>query len=327
MRVRLGHDMKPRKQPRFIQIEAATASTESAAALAALAAKPASVSPKYFYDRLGSHLFEAITELPEYYPTRTEAAIFAAHAQEMAHRIGTGITLVDLGAGNCAKAARLFPLLEPRRYVAVDISIDFLRDSLHHVQREHPTIEMVGVGLDFSSSLALPEEVLGARPVFFYPGSSIGNFSFDEARAFLGRVRQQATNGGLLIGVDLVKPVEVLEAAYDDALGVTAAFNLNLLRNLNRSVKTDFEPTQWRHVAFFDPLRSRIEMHLEARANLRVNWPGGGRLFRGGERLHTENSYKYSIDGFNALLREASFHPAAHWTDPNSWFAVFWATA
>ncbi len=314
-------------QAHFVQLHSVDTPAERAAALYALAAQPASASPKHFYDRLGSRLFEAITELPEYYPTRIEASIFETHAQDMARHTGIGRTLVDLGAGNCAKAARLFPLLEPRRYVAVDISVDFLRDALRQVQREHPGVEMTGLGFDFSASLDLPEDIVGAQPVFFYPGSSIGNFTPDAALAFLGRIRKAAAGGGLLIGVDLVKPVDVLEAAYDDALGVTAAFNLNLLRNFNRSFGTDFEPAQWKHVALFNVAQSRIEMHLEAREALCVTWSGGMRQFRGGERLHTENSYKYTVSSFEDLLRNAGFKTSAHWTDPKGWFAVFWAGA
>jgi L-histidine N-alpha-methyltransferase len=316
------------KTPRFIQTWQADARAEQAAARAALLAEPASVAPKFFYDRLGSHLFEAITELPEYYPTRTEAVIFAAHGAAMAEAVGAGMTLIDLGAGNCAKAAGLFPLLEPARYVAVDISVDFLRDALRQLQREHPQVAIAGLGLDFSQRLDLPAEVLGnERPVFFYPGSSIGNFTADEALGFLGRIRAQASGGGLLIGVDLVKPHAVLEAAYDDALGVTAAFNRNALSHLNRLIGSDFAPRQWRHVAFFDGAKSRIEMHLEARAALTVTWPGGQRRFGAGERIHTENSCKYTLEGFASLLVAAGFAAPRHWTDSQGWFAVFWAGA
>jgi len=313
--------------PRFIQNRIADDSAEFAAAKAALLRTPASASPKFFYDRLGSFLFEAITELPEYYPTRTEAAIFAAHGEAMAHEVGVGATLIDLGAGNCAKATRLFPLLEPSQYVAVDISVDFLHDALRRVQREHPALDVVGLGLDFSRSFELPPNIVEHRPVFFYPGSSIGNFTPDEALAFLKRVREQADDGGLLIGVDLVKPAPVLEAAYDDALGVTAAFNLNLLRHLNRLLDADFKPRQWRHIGLYNGPMSRIEMHLEARAALTVRWPGGERDFETGERIHTENSCKYTVDGFAALLRQAGFAEARHWTDERGWFAVFWARA
>jgi dimethylhistidine N-methyltransferase len=315
------------RAPCFIQLHRADSAADAAAARAALLAPAASAAPKFFYDRLGSHLFEAITELPEYYPTRTEAAIFDRCAAELARRTGTGMTLVDLGAGNCAKAARLFPLLEPRRYVAVDISVDFLRDALRQVQREHPHTDMVGVGLDFSTALALPDDVVEGRPVFFYPGSSIGNFTPEEAVGFLARVRARCAGGGLVIGVDLVKPKHVLEAAYDDPLGVTAAFNLNLLRNLDRTIGSDFDPAAWRHVAFYDEAKSRIEMHLEARRDLVVRWPGAERPFRSGERIHTENSYKYEPRAFEALLRAAGFGAPVFWTDERGWFAVVWAPA
>jgi L-histidine N-alpha-methyltransferase len=166
-----------------------------------------------------------------------------------------------------------------------------------------------------------------ARPVFFYPGSSIGNFTADEALAFLRRIRERADGGGLLIGVDLVKPKAVLEAAYDDALGVTAAFNLNALRHLNGAVGSDFEPAQWRHVAYFDAAESRVEMHLEARTAASVTWPGGRRRFAVGERIHTENSCKYTVERFAAMLEAAGFATPRHWTDPQGWFAVFWAPA
>jgi dimethylhistidine N-methyltransferase len=314
--------------PRFLQTWIADAAAERAAACAALAARPASVAPKFFYDRLGSHLFEAITELAEYYPTRTEAAIFARDGAAMAEAIGSRMALIDLGAGNCAKAARLFPLLEPSRYIAVDISIEFLRKALGQLQREQPQIAMTGLGQDFSTRLDIPDAVTGGdRPVFFYPGSSIGNFNADEALAFLRRIRARAEGGGLLIGVDLVKERAILEAAYDDALGVTAAFNRNALSHLNRLIGSDFAPRQWRHVAFFDEAAARIEMHREARTALAVTWPGGGRSFAAGERIHSENSCKYTVEGFRALLLEAGFDAPRHWTDRQGWFAVFWAAA
>ena len=316
------------KSPQFIQTWLADLPAERRAAADALLAPVASVSPKFFYDRLGSQLFEAITELPEYYPTRTEAAIFRDHGAAMARAIGAGTTLVDLGAGNCAKAASLFPLLEPARYVAVDISVEFLRDALRRLQREHPQLDIVGLGQDFSATLELPADLLGGeRPVFFYPGSSIGNFTRDDALAFLGSIRRRAGGGGLLIGVDLVKPRDVLEAAYDDALGVTAAFNLNALRHLNALIGSDFAPRQWRHVAFFADAESRIEMHLEAREALAATWPGGTRRFEAGERIHTENSCKYTTEGFAEMLVDAGFGTPLHWTDERGWFAVFWAPA
>ena len=315
------------RTPRFIQNPVADASTDIQAAKEALLSTPASASPKWFYDRLGSHLFEAITELPEYYPTRTEAAVFAAHGAQMAGHVGVGATLIDLGAGNCVKATRLFPLFEPGQYVAVDISVDFLHDALRRVQREHPQLDVVGLGMDFSQSFDLPPALVEHRPVFFYPGSSIGNLTPAEALVFLKRVRAQAQGGGLLIGVDLVKPAPILEAAYDDALGVTAAFNLNLLRHLNHLLGSDFDPRQWRHIGLYNEAMSRVEMHLEARTALGVRWPGGERAFEAGERIHTENSCKYTVEGFASLLRQAGFAEPQHWTDDAGWFAVFWASA
>lgn len=317
--------------PQFLQLHHVDDRALAAEAAAGLAAVPAQVSPKFFYDPLGSRLFDAITELAEYYPTRTEAAIFEAHGSAIAAAAlactGPRPALVDLGAGNCAKGARLFTTLAPRRYVAVDISVAFLRDALARLQREHPAIEMVGVGLDFSTRLALPAEVAGARALVFYAGSSIGNFAPAEALALLRQARALAPEGGLLIGVDLVKPADLLESAYDDDLGVTAAFNLNLLKHLNRLLGADFDVRQWRHVARYERSASRIEMHLEARSALTLRWPGGERRFAAGERIHTENSYKWTAQDFAALLREAGYGAPRHWTDARAWFGVFAAAA
>jgi dimethylhistidine N-methyltransferase len=289
------------------------------------AAQPA-ISPKFLYDALGSKLFEAICELPEYYPTRTEAAIVARHGADIARAVGPGATLIDLGAGNCAKAASLFPLLHPAQYVAVDISYDFLREAIGRLQQRFPHIEMTGLGLDFSQALALPEVVCPSRRVFFYPGSSIGNFTPDEARAFLCRLRAECdAEGGLLIGIDLVKDQAVLDAAYDDALGVTAAFNLNLLRHVNALVQADFDVRQWRHLGFYNAPEQRIEMHLEARTALTVRWRGGERQFAKGATIHTENSYKYRLPQALGLLEQAGFATVHAWTDPDQWFALIYA--
>lgn len=295
---------------------------------AGLLSPQARTSPKYLYDSLGSRLFEAICELPEYYPTRTEAAIFAAHGADIARRVGTGGTLIDLGAGNCAKAASLFPLLQPQQYVPIDISRDFLNEAVGRLQQRFPSIAMTALALDLSGPFALPPAVNGARRTFFYPGSSIGNFAPHEAIAFLRRVRENASaDGGLLIGVDLVKDAAVLDAAYDDAIGVTAAFNLNMLRHVNHLTGADFDVRQWRHVAFFNAEESRIEMHLEARTALTVHWHGGERRFARGERIHTEDSYKYTPDSFAELLAQAGFSADAVWTDDAGWFAVMHARA
>lgn len=317
--------------PRFIQLQAPEALAAGAAADAAagLLARPASVPPKFFYDALGSRLFDAITQLDEYYPTRTEAALMQAHGPAIAAAAraaaGEGAPLVDLGAADCAKGARLFPGLAPRQYVAVDIAVDYLRAALERLQAEHPAIAMTGVGLDFAAGLALPAGLLQGPALVFYPGSSIGNFDPAAARTLLAQARTLAAGGALLIGVDLVKDRATLEAAYDDALGVTAAFNLNLLRHLNRVLQADFDPRQWRHVGLWNDTASRIEMHLEARVPLTVRWPGGTRAFAAGERLHTENSYKWTPAAFRALLHEAGWTGVRHWTDERGWFAVFLA--
>ncbi|MBL8286350.1 MAG: L-histidine N(alpha)-methyltransferase [Rubrivivax sp.] len=342
------------KTPQLIELDTLSEATLAAEAAAGLRASPAAVAPKFFYDALGSRLFDAITELPEYYPTRTEAAIFAANGAAIADAAlacsGAAPVLVDLGAGNCAKAARLLPVLQPRRYVAVDISVAFLHQALQQLQREHPALELAGVGQDFSAKLALPPPLLaGGGVLVFYPGSSIGNFAPAEALRLLREARALARGGaaggtaggtagsgagGLIVGADLVKDARVLEAAYDDALGVTAAFDLNVLRRLNALIGADFDPAQWRHVARFDAAHSRIEMHLEARVALAVRWsghdgrvPAGERRFERGERIHTENSYKWRPQDFEALLREAGYGAVRRFSDAQGWFGVFVARA
>ena len=318
------------KTPRFIQLHQADDRALAREAALGLMAQPAQASPKFFYDALGSRLFDAITESAEYYPTRTEAAILEAHGAAItaAALAATGAqpVLVDLGAGNCAKAARLFGALAPRRYVAVDISVDFLRQALDQLQREHPAVDLLGLGLDFSARLQLPAEVVEGPALVFYPGSSIGNFAPADALRLLREARAVARGGALLVGVDAVKPAPLLEAAYDDDLGVTAAFNLNLLKHLNRLLGSNFDVRGWRHLALFNTTESRVEMHLAARAATTVRWPGGERRFAAGERIHTENSYKWTPAGFAALLREAGFSGVQHWTDPQGWFGVYLAT-
>lgn len=292
----------------------------------------ASIAPKYFYNTLGSKLFEAITLLDEYYPTRTEAAIFEANNTGIAQAIAqAGIRnscLIDLGAGNCAKSAALIPHLTPQQYVPVDISSDFLREAAGNLQASFPSLDIVGVGMDFSSALALPDAVQKDNRVFFYPGSSLGNFSPPEALHFLQQISNpvRGNAGGLLLGIDLVKDTAVLEAAYDDAPGVTAAFNKNVLLNINDQLGADFDLRQWRHVALFNVQESRIEMHLEALANTTVRWPAHERSFKTGERIHTENSYKYTLESIAALLKQAGFNQVQHWTDAQGWFGVFWAS-
>lgn len=299
---------------------------------AGLLAPHAFTAPKYLYDVLGSKLFEAICELPEYYPTRTEASIFDVHLSDIAESVGRGATLIDLGAGNCAKAARLFLALQPAQYVPIDISVDFMHEAVARLQQQFPQIEMTAIGMDFSSALDLPDVVHRKKRLFFYPGSSIGNFTPHEALDFLKRLRKACqlngdADGGILIGIDLVKDKALLDAAYDDALGVTASFNLNLLQHLNRVLNADFDVRNWRHRGFFNVESSRIEMHLEARSDVTVRWEGGERRFERGERIHTENSYKYTPEKFVDLLEQAGFGESRTWTDPRGWFMVCHALA
>lgn len=299
-----------------------------------LLAPQAHCSPKYFYNALGSTLFEAITHLPEYYPTRTEAGIFVDHAEAIHQCIPARALWIDLGAGSCEKAVRLFKRTPPGTYVAVDISLDYLTDTLINHQRAHPDVEMVGIGMDFSSALTWPSELsshLSQRPIFaFYPGSSLGNFTPAEALGFLKRIAALCKTGlagsGLLIGIDLVKSTEVLERAYDDDLGVTAAFNLNVLRHINTLLGTDFDVRDWQHKAFFNTVESRIEMHLAARHAVTVRWGAQHRDFKAGEGIHTENSYKWTTSRFSHALLEAGFTQTRHWTDTQGQFALFWAS-
>jgi L-histidine Nalpha-methyltransferase len=325
--------------PRFFQLHdpasAATKAAIQAELSASLLAPQAFVSPKYLYDMLGSRLFDAITELPEYYPTRTEAAIMSTQRDVIARTLPKGAVLIDLGAGSCEKASRLFEVIEPAHYIAIDISVDYLRHTLECLQREYPQMGMSGVGMDFSSRLELPPELLpliGSHPVIvFYPGSSIGNFNPADAHRLLAQMQALCARGlpgsGLLIGVDAVKPEDLLVPAYDDALGVTASFNLNMLLHLNRLIGTNFDVRDWQHVALFNPKESRIEMHLQARHTTSVRWSGQGRSFARGERIHTENSYKWTPEQFAALLKESGFAVARMMQDDSRWFSVCWATS
>jgi L-histidine N-alpha-methyltransferase len=332
--------LNPPSAPHFVQLHRTDHAAVHAELAAGLVAQPPHASPKFFYDALGSRLFDAITELAEYYPTRTEATIFAEHGAAMAQQVPPGAVLIDLGAGSCAKAVRLFPVLRPAAYVAVDISVDYLRGAMGALQQRHPDLPMLGLGMDFSTQLELPaaagvwltQQGCAAAPrCVFYPGSSIGNFTPAQALDLLRQARavcaQGGPGGGVLIGVDRVKAKAILEPAYDDPLGVTAAFNRNLLLHVNALLGSDFAPARWRHVAFYDEQASRIEMHLASDGDQTVRWPGGERRFADGERLHTENSYKWTPEAFEALLRDAGFGAATHWTDERGWFSVFWAPA
>lgn len=321
------------RTPRFIQLHQHNAAAVAQELLQGLSAPQAFTAPKYLYDTLGSRLFEAITALPEYDLTRTEAQLMQLHSADMARHLPTGACWIDLGAGNCEKAGRLLGPLQAGCYVAVDISVAFVQQALANLQHQHPALSITGLGTDFSGGLELPDALALAptQPrVLFYPGSSIGNFTPHQALGFLQSLQRAcgpARGSGLLIGVDLLKDPAELEAAYDDALGVTAAFDLNLLLHINRLVGSNFDVRDWRHLSRFNAPLSRVEMHLQARHAVRVRWPGGERLFAAGETIHTENACKWTVPDFAALLRSAGFASTRVWTDPALRFAVFWAQA
>ena len=297
--------------------------------LAGLAATPAAIAPKYFYDALGCALFGAICELPEYYPTRTERAIFATHREAIALAVGSGKQFVDLGAGNCRKALAWLPFVAPSRYVAVDLARDEIATSLARMAPDFPEVEMVGIVTDFTQGLDLAQDLTPDPVTFFYPGSSIGNFAPAEARELLKTIRQHCAgrgDSGLLIGVDTKKDVARLTAAYDDSVGVTAAFNRNVLHHVNRLVGSDFRPEAFDHRAIYDAEAGRIEMHLVARQAQAVTLSDARRTFAAGEHIHTESSYKYSPQEFASLLEEAQFRTLRCWQDDAKDFAVFHAT-
>jgi dimethylhistidine N-methyltransferase len=301
---------------------------ERAALVAGLRAPRAHVSPKYFYDAVGCALFAAICELPEYYPTRTERAIFHVHRDAIARAVGRATTLVDLGAGDGRKAAAWFDALGTRRYVAVDIARDALAATLATLRDDHPAVTATGIVADFTEGLDLDAD-LGAEPVtFFYPGSSIGNFAPAAARRFVAGIARHCAarpGSGLLIGVDTRKDPPRLVAAYDDAVGVTAAFNRNVLAHVNRAAPADFAPAAFVHRADYDAVAGRVSMHLEAAAPQVVHIDGQPRNFAAGERIHTEDSFKYAPDEFAALLEHAGFASIACWQDDAGDFAVFFA--
>ncbi|MEN9560163.1 MAG: L-histidine N(alpha)-methyltransferase [Pseudomonadota bacterium] len=291
-----------------------------------LEAAQASLSPKYFYDALGCRLFEAICLLPEYYPTRTEAAIFSAYENEIAHCIQSNKNFLDLGAGDCQKAGFWLARTQPQHYLALDIAESAIVPALESFTQQHPRLQCTAVVCDFTRGFDV-NELLGALPTtVFYPGSSIGNFSPAEALQFLTRMAAHTHGGGLLIGVDMRKDSARLQAAYDDAVLVTAAFNLNGLRHLARLLGAQVSIRDFAHRASFNTDKSRIEMHLEALCDTQITFADGAvRRFARGERIHTENSYKYSVAEFADLLRQAGFQQHQCWQDQQGDFAVFYA--
>ena len=301
---------------------------ERAEVIAALCATPARVAPRYLYDELGCALYGAICQLPEYYPTRTESALFREQRSAIAAAIGPGRQLVDLGAGDCAKAQGWLPFLAATRYIAVDIAGAELHRALARMAPDFPGVEMLGVVTDFSGGVEL-EDVLDARPaLFFYPGSSIGNFTPAEAVTFLHSIHRHCAarpGSGLLIGVDGKKARERLDAAYDDALGVTASFNRNVLLHLNRRFGFDFPVEAFAHRGFYNTQAGRIEMHLEALREVEVSLGSRRRLFARGERIHTESSYKYEPGEFGALLAAAGFGGVRMWRAVDEAYYAFFA--
>lgn len=293
--------------------------------LAGLSRPQKTLSPKYFYDARGCELFDTICGLPEYYPTRTEMAMMEARAPEIAAHLGPDSILIEYGSGTSRKTRVLIAALDPAVYMPIDIAGEQLRVSAMQLAEAFPKLEIVAVCADYSQPLRLPEiESMSARRrVIYFPGSTIGNFTVPEALAFLRNARALAgADGAMLVGVDLKKDHALLHAAYNDAQGVTAEFNCNLLARINRELGADFDLPAFRHHAFYNAGAGRIEMHLVSLAAQRVTL--GGRIFdfRPGETIHTENSCKYSVGEFQQLAQAAGFEPAACWTDPQQWFAV-----
>lgn len=293
--------------------------------IAGLSRSQKTLVPKYFYDDVGSALFEAICALPEYYPTRTELALMETHASAMAERLGPRCALVEFGSGASRKSRLLIAATRPCVYVPIEISRETLRAAADGLHRSFPDLTIVAVCADYSMSFELPPlERYGARRrVMYFPGSTIGNFDPEEAMGFLRQlVRLAGPGGGLLIGVDLRKDKAVLDAAYDDPQGVTAAFNLNLLARMNRELGADFDLRSFRHRAFYSQERGRIEMHLESARDQTVRIGDAAFAFRCGETIHTENSYKYAAAEFQALATCAGFRPRDCWVDDAGLFSI-----
>jgi dimethylhistidine N-methyltransferase len=293
-------------------------------ALAGLGAQRKFLPCKWLYDAMGAELFEAITELPEYYPTRTERRILLDRGADIAAAVGPGVALVELGPGDGTKALLLLrSLIAPAAYVPVDIAAEWLHAAAGRVAAAYPSLPVAPVVADFSRGFAVPDEIGLAPRLGFFPGSTIGNFPPAEAVRFLRRLHGALGAGAkLVLGADLVKDPRLLEAAYDDPAGVTAAFNLNLLRRLNREAGADFDLDAFRHRAVWNAAAERVEMHIVSRRAQTVRVAGQGFRFAEGESIHTEDSHKYRPEGLRALAAEAGWRESALWTDADRWFAV-----
>jgi len=298
------------------------------ALLEAFSSRPRTISPKFFYDAKGSALFDQICALPEYYPTRTEIGLLRQHADEIAECVGEHADIIEFGAGSVVKIRLLLDALPTaRRFLPIDISGEHLLAASAELKKDYPSIAIHPVVGDFTRPIALPNLPVDGRRVGFFPGSSIGNFTPDEAQRFLRQAAVLLRGGGMLIGVDLVKDPAVLHAAYNDAAGVTAAFNRNLLERAQRELDAELDAEAFAHYAFYNPLLQRIEMHL---VNMRpqVLTIGGYRFpLQEGDSLHTENSHKFSVEGFRALATAAGFRPGQVWCDPDNLFSLHWLDA
>ena len=296
--------------------------------LAGLAGPRKTLPPKYFYDERGSQLFEAICELPEYYLTRAELAIMHSKGPAIAARIAPGAAVVEYGSGAGRKTALLLASLRALTYVAVDISPEQLRASVERLAASFPGVRMVALCADYTRTLDLSRlEPLPPRRTVYFPGSTIGNFTTDEALTFLRVATRVAGPGGaMLVGVDLKKDTALLHAAYNDAQGVTAAFNLNVLARINRELQGNFDLSAYEHRAHYDPVHGRVEMHLVSRRDQRVAIAGRQFAFAAGESIHTESSYKYSVEEFQTLAREAGFRIGDCWVDRDGFFSVHFLT-
>jgi len=294
-----------------------------AAVLEGLGRRPRSLSPKFFYDARGSALFDAITRLPEYYPTRTEIALLRRHGAEMARLIGHDALLIELGSGSDVKIRVLLDALRPRAYMPLDISHEHLWRSARAIAADHPALAVHALCTDYTRPFALPAAVLGLRRAAFYPGSSIGNFEPAQAQRLLRAIGALlGPDGRLLIGVDLKKDPARLHAAYNDRDGVTARFNLNLLERMRSELGAEVDPGGFRHHAFYDAEAGRIEMHLIANCAQTLVVDGCRFDFAAGEGIHTENSYKFDVAEFAALSAAAGFDTLQVWQDEEGLFSV-----
>jgi dimethylhistidine N-methyltransferase len=294
--------------------------------LAALSRDIKHISPKYFYDAKGSALFDQICDLPEYYPTKTEIAILSDNAGAIAHHIGAHAELIELGAGSLTKVRCLLrQMVWPTSFLPMDISGDHLKAAAVDLQREFPQLAVSPIVADYTQDWSLPAPHQETqRRIAFFPGSTIGNFLPTEVDNFFGNCVKYLPGGALLLGVDLLKPPQIIHQAYNDAQGVTAAFNLNLLTRANQELNTNFDLSQFAHWAFYNAPQTRIEMHLVSLERQEIRLKNQKFVFEEGETLHTESSYKYSIDKIQKIATAQGLKPGPVWTDPNHWFGLLW---